>query len=404
MLGVTPSPDINVGLRRSSVNTAVAGHGSSSISTNTASISSTALASTPLASTPSVTPQTISVPKSPAKSSFAPATSDLSASAGSELNQTAEGSVTAPPSFSLNLGPLTISGVPNAALNPNIVTEQAQESIGPDATNKGDTAGYNPTVTDKQPLEPIFTNSQDTEDATESETKEKEQSESKASISQEEQLLAQLSSRDAEVRAHEQAHSAVGGYLAQSPKFSYEQGSDGRRYAVDGEVQIDISVVSGDPQATVTKMQKVYAAAMAPTSPSMADIRVATEALKKLNIAKAELVEIRQSKVLSLDESESLVEAKNAIEGVVFPAPHKSQVSGEVDANGGISASMVDSPSTIDDKQTISPAIKQINQQLAETSLNDAGGLSHASEHISARYAANNTLQSQGRGGFSASV
>ncbi|MCL1063093.1 hypothetical protein MK852_13260 [Shewanella benthica] len=108
----------------------------------------------------------------------------------------------------------------------------------------------------------------------------------------EQQLLQELSSRDAEVKAHEQSHSTVGGNLAQSPQFSYEKGSDGRRYAVDGEVLIDISVVAGDPLATVNKMKKVYAAAMAPINPSMADIRVASEALKNLNDAKAQLVDV----------------------------------------------------------------------------------------------------------------
>ena len=76
--------------------------------------------------------------------------------------------------------------------------------------------------------------------------------------------LNQLKSRDQEVRAHEQAHASVGGSLAGSPSYEYEKGPDGNRYAIAGEVPIDVSEVPNNPQATIDKMQQVQAAALAP--------------------------------------------------------------------------------------------------------------------------------------------
>ena len=87
------------------------------------------------------------------------------------------------------------------------------------------------------------------------------------------------------------AHAAVGGQLASSPSYSYDIGPDGQRYAVAGEVQIDLSEVPGDPQATIIKMQQVKAAALAPAQPSSADRQVAAEAARRITQAQAELVQ-----------------------------------------------------------------------------------------------------------------
>ncbi|SBS31250.1 SprA-related family protein [Marinomonas aquimarina] len=100
-----------------------------------------------------------------------------------------------------------------------------------------------------------------------------------------------LKARDEEVRVHEQAHASVGGQYAGSPSYSYEQGPDGKRYITDGEVQIDVSPVSGDPQATIDKMKQVYRAALAPAEPSSADRSVANEAQQKIADAMSELAQ-----------------------------------------------------------------------------------------------------------------
>ncbi|MGI2169870.1 putative metalloprotease CJM1_0395 family protein [Shewanella sp. MF05960] len=130
------------------------------------------------------------------------------------------------------------------------------------------------------------------------------------------QQISELSKRDIEVKTHEQAHAAVGGSFAQSPSYEYEKGPDGRRYAVDGEVSIDVAPISGDPQATLSKMQKVYAAAMAPVQPSMADIRVAAQAVQYMNEAKQALVVERQQSVMSTQDSEHMTEL-----GQIFKQP-----------------------------------------------------------------------------------
>lgn len=108
----------------------------------------------------------------------------------------------------------------------------------------------------------------------------------------EEKQVKELKERDQEVRRHEQAHKAAAGGLASGgPQFEYETGPDGRRYAVGGEVSIDTSAVSGDPKATIAKMQKVRQAALAPGEPSSQDRAVAAQASAAEQQARTELAE-----------------------------------------------------------------------------------------------------------------
>ena len=103
-----------------------------------------------------------------------------------------------------------------------------------------------------------------------------------------------LKDRDREVRTHEQAHVAAGGqYVRGGAQFEYSSGPDGRRYAVGGEVSIDTSSVSGDPQATIRKAQVVRRAAMAPAHPSPADYRAAAAASRMESEARRELAKSR---------------------------------------------------------------------------------------------------------------
>lgn len=98
-----------------------------------------------------------------------------------------------------------------------------------------------------------------------------------------------LKARDREVRAHEQAHQAVGGQYAGAASYTFQKGPDGRSYAIGGEVPIDASEIKGDPQATIDKMQQVKAAALAPVEPSGQDRKVAALADAKIAQARAEL-------------------------------------------------------------------------------------------------------------------
>jgi hypothetical protein len=58
------------------------------------------------------------------------------------------------------------------------------------------------------------------------------------------------------------------GYIVQ-----LSTGPDGKQYAVGGEVPIDLSPVSGNPQATVQKAETIQRAALAPADPSGPDLR-----------------------------------------------------------------------------------------------------------------------------------
>lgn len=107
---------------------------------------------------------------------------------------------------------------------------------------------------------------------------------------EQQQQVTELKQRDAEVRAHEQAHVAAGGpHVTGGPTYEYQEGPDGRQYAVGGEVQIDTSPVDGDPEATLQKAQIVRAAALAPAEPSSQDRAVAAAATQMAMQAQAEL-------------------------------------------------------------------------------------------------------------------
>lgn len=106
----------------------------------------------------------------------------------------------------------------------------------------------------------------------------------------EQQEINQLSQRDREVRSHEQAHAAVGGAHTGSPSYQFTVGPDGKKYATSGEVSVDLSPVSGNPQATITKLQKVHSAALAPANPSVQDTKVAAEAARLILQAQSELL------------------------------------------------------------------------------------------------------------------
>lgn len=118
-------------------------------------------------------------------------------------------------------------------------------------------------------------------------------SEAAASVQQldsaELELLRELKARDREVRAHEQAHQAVGGPYAGAVSYTYQRGPDGAQYAVGGEVSIDVAPVAGDPQATIDKMRTVRAAALAPAEPSGQDRAVAAQAMQLMLQAQIEL-------------------------------------------------------------------------------------------------------------------
>jgi hypothetical protein len=105
----------------------------------------------------------------------------------------------------------------------------------------------------------------------------------------EEKVVQQLKERDQEVKTHEMAHLASAGQYARGgPTYSYQQGPDGRRYAIGGEVPIDISKEQ-TAEETIQKMQSIKRAAMAPAEPSSADRSIAAAATAAEAQARQEL-------------------------------------------------------------------------------------------------------------------
>ena len=115
--------------------------------------------------------------------------------------------------------------------------------------------------------------------------------------------IAKLQKRDQEVRTHEQAHIAASGGLAKGKAtFSFQRGADGKQYAVGGEVNIDTSPVSGNPEATIQKAKQIRAAALAPSDPSAQDRAVAASASAMEAQARQEIQKEEQEASASSDE------------------------------------------------------------------------------------------------------
>ena len=104
-------------------------------------------------------------------------------------------------------------------------------------------------------------------------------------------VVSELKSIDSKVRLHEQAHLAQAGGLAMSgANFTYQTGPDNRRYAVGGEVQINVGP-GRTPEETLRKAQIIRAAALAPAQPSSQDRAVAASAGQMEQEARAEIAQ-----------------------------------------------------------------------------------------------------------------
>lgn len=107
-------------------------------------------------------------------------------------------------------------------------------------------------------------------------------------------LIRELQKRDQEVRAHERAHKTAAGSLARgSATYTYQIGPDGRRYAIGGEVHIDVSPGS-TPEESLEKVRRIRSAASAPSEPSAQDHSVASDAARLEAEARKELQENRR--------------------------------------------------------------------------------------------------------------
>ncbi len=146
----------------------------------------------------------------------------------------------------------------------------------------------------EEPIEASAVNKRDTEaKGSEQAVQDKrEQRVEQQQQEQDQQLIRQLSARDREVRAHEQAHAAVGGQYAGAPSYTYQRGPDGVNYAVGGEVSISLPS-GGDPEQTLIAAEQVRRAALAPAEPSAQDRSVAASAALQAAEARADIVELK---------------------------------------------------------------------------------------------------------------
>ena len=126
----------------------------------------------------------------------------------------------------------------------------------------------------------------------------------------EERLVRDLATRDSEVRSHEAAHQAAGGGMTGAASYTYQQGPDGKMYAIGGEVSI--SMKSGStPEETIANARQVAAAAMAAGNPSPQDFSVASSARVMEMKAQQQLNKERQEE---LTGKESYKNASNPLE------------------------------------------------------------------------------------------
>lgn len=119
---------------------------------------------------------------------------------------------------------------------------------------------------------------------------------------EEEKVVQDLKERDQEVRTHENAHKSAGGGYVGAISYETTTGPDGREYAIGGEAQIDSSPISGNPEATIRKMDIIIRAALAPAEPSSQDFAVARAAQAARLQAQQELRE--QERLERVEERE----------------------------------------------------------------------------------------------------
>ncbi|HMU17908.1 MAG TPA: putative metalloprotease CJM1_0395 family protein, partial [Thauera aminoaromatica] len=105
----------------------------------------------------------------------------------------------------------------------------------------------------------------------------------------EQRQVAELAERDREVRAHEMAHVAAGaGLVTRGASYTYQTGPDGQRYAIGGEVGIDTSP-GRSPEESLSKAERIRAAALAPAEPSGQDRQAAAQASRMASDARMEI-------------------------------------------------------------------------------------------------------------------
>lgn len=152
------------------------------------------------------------------------------------------------------------------------------------------------------------------------ESKEDEKSVSSDELSQDEkQMVADLQARDSEVHAHEAAHQS-GGASTGAATYSYQQGPDGKMYAIGGEVSISFQTGS-TPQETIANARAVISSALAPASPSGQDMAVASSAMVMMMKAQQQLAREAQEKIAGQETYKNESDKNNTSQDIEIDIP-----------------------------------------------------------------------------------
>ena len=113
-----------------------------------------------------------------------------------------------------------------------------------------------------------------------------EPKEEKLELPEVKQEVAELQATEKEVIAHEQA---VGGSLTGPVSYTYTEGPDDNLYVNGGEVSIQLKEGSSSKE-TISILERVHTAALAPLNPSPQDLRVAASAATQMQQIRGEIV------------------------------------------------------------------------------------------------------------------
>ena len=88
-------------------------------------------------------------------------------------------------------------------------------------------------------------------------------------------VLEKFRNKDAEIRTHEQAHASIG-HTTSPISYNYQEGPDGKLYAVGGSVRLDTSIPD-DPKAAAFKLDMIQKAASGVAEASPADRAISSQ-------------------------------------------------------------------------------------------------------------------------------
>jgi len=164
--------------------------------------------------------------------------------------------------------------------------------------------------------------------------------------------LKELEKRDGKVRDHEMAHkAALGSYAKGGIQLEYQVGPDGKRYATGGKVSLDASAES-TPEKTIAKAQTIRRAALAPADPSSQDRRVAAEASRLEQKARADKTEQdgkeRDEKLEAVKSGPSIERATTSEEDLNDLSKKMAEIRDRLTGMGQYSGASAPSISTLD--------------------------------------------------------